>query len=148
MPGSPSLIMQKSCPGILFRRVSHPSIHLPETCVDSCCEKDLTKMTIMIRGELCSCPKCEWGSSLKSKPCSVKPSFHTAGEGSKRHSAAANQSSVAKRICKEYHDFDCLRWSIPKMIDVVREGSRYQFGWIFGKVPKGGGGSFSIQKFM
>ena len=29
VPGRPSLTMQKSWPGILFRRVSHPSIHLP-----------------------------------------------------------------------------------------------------------------------
>ena len=30
---------------------------------------------------------------------------------------------------------------------LVREGWRYQIGWIFGKVPKGGG-SFSIQKII
>ena len=30
VPGRPSLIMQKSWPGILFRRVSQPSIHLPD----------------------------------------------------------------------------------------------------------------------
>ena len=30
----------------------------------------------------------------------------------------------------------------------IRDGWRYQNGWIFGKVPKGGGGSFSIQKFV
>ena len=35
---------------------------------------------------------------------------------------------------------------LPKLN--LREGSRYQIRWIFGKVPKGGGGSFSIQKFM
>ena len=29
VPGRPSLTMQKSWPGILFRRLSHPSIHLP-----------------------------------------------------------------------------------------------------------------------
>ena len=30
---------------------------------------------------------------------------------------------------------------------LLREGSHYQFGWIFRKVPRGGG-SFSIQKFI
>ena len=29
-----------------------------------------------------------------------------------------------------------------------READPFQNGWIFGKVPRGGGGSFSIQKFM
>ena len=31
---------------------------------------------------------------------------------------------------------------------VLREGWHLQKWWIFGKVPKGGGGSFPIQKFM
>ena len=57
-PGSPSLIRHQSWPGILFLRVSQPSIHLP------------------------------WG---------VKPSRHTGASGLSRFSAAANQSSVAKR---------------------------------------------------
>ena len=42
-------------------------------------------------------------------------------------------------------DKDKLRWSKGEL----REGWLRQIGWIFGKVPKGGGGgSFSIQKFM
>ena len=34
VPGRPSLIIQKSWPGILFRRVSQPSIHLPDDLND------------------------------------------------------------------------------------------------------------------
>ena len=30
----------------------------------------------------------------------------------------------------------------------LRDGSRYHIKWILGKVPKGGGASFSIQKFI
>ena len=34
-----------------------------------------------------------------------------------------------------------------RLLRLLRDGWRYQIGWIFGKVPKGGG-SFSIQKLM
>ena len=30
----------------------------------------------------------------------------------------------------------------------IRDGSCYQIGWFFGKVPRGGVGAFSIQEFM
>ena len=46
-----------------------------------------------------------------------------------------------------------LHWflnNVQMFFFAIREGSCYQIGWIFGKVPKGGRGegSFSIQKFM
>ena len=37
---------------------------------------------------------------------------------------------------------------LPQWPIQVRNWSRYQNEWIFGKLPKGGGGSFSIQKII
>ena len=37
---------------------------------------------------------------------------------------------------------------LPGLVSKLREGSGYQIGWIFGKLPRGGGWSISIQKIM
>ena len=37
---------------------------------------------------------------------------------------------------------------LPSLLHKLRDGPRCQIGRIFGEVPKGGGGSFSIQKSM
>ena len=53
-----------------------------------------------------------------------------------------NHENISMQFCS------WLKWLKWCMAPWLKEGWLRQVGWIFGKVPKGGGASFSIQKIM
>ena len=60
-----------------------------------------------------------------------------------------DQKTMVMRVIKRCWWGWWRQWGLSKdQFDqkMIRDGWRYQKGWFFGKVPKGGGGSFSIPK--
>ena len=70
------------------------------------------------------------------------------GSGNPRNHTKLHRAVWFRKACFPRVQF--LFWFAPTYVfrQTLREGGRYQLGWIFRKVPKGGMGLFSIQKFM
>ena len=75
-------------------------------------------------------------------------SFMIANEVKNLDSRSSITSAQLASTCFFCWNLDLVIFFIWKNQQTLRDGWRYQNGWIFGKVPKGWGVSFSMQKII